>query len=210
VILDSTGTNTTNFPGAVAVAGALTAPTPSAGDNSTKVATTAFVQGQTAGIPWLTVARAGANSGVTFSTSTNQAYLWGTVLAFPVTTTQITYYVGTADNTANSYDIGIYDSSGNLKVHIGSKAGTTFAPAVGAYTLAWASSATLQPGKYYLAITTNCASSCAALAGDNASGVTFLSKAAVPVSSGGTLSTPVTPPADAWNFASYVPAWAVH
>jgi hypothetical protein len=193
-----------------AFTGTPTSPTPSPGDSSTKIATTAYVQGQTIGIPWLTLPRAGANSGVTFSTSTNQAYWWGIVLTFPVTTTQVTYYVGTVDNTANSYDIGIYDSSGNLRVHTGSKAGTTFAPAVGAYTLAWASSATLQPGRYYLAITTNCTASCAALAGDNASAVTFLSKAAVSVTTGGTLNGPITPPADAWNFASYVPAWAVH
>ncbi|HYA24086.1 MAG TPA: hypothetical protein VEF05_07985 [Terriglobales bacterium] len=182
---------------------------PPSGDNSTKVATTAWVQGQTAGIPWLTVPRAGANSGVTFSTSANQANLWGIVLTFPVTTTQITYFAGTPDNTANIYDVGIYDMTGTLKVHTGPKAGSTFAPAAGAYTLPWASSATLQPGKYYLAITTNCSSSCAALAGDNSSGVTFLSHAAVSVASGGTLSNSVTPPADAWNFSAYLPAWAV-
>jgi hypothetical protein len=192
-----------------ALTGTPTAPTPNAGDSSIKIATTAWVQGQTTGIPWLTVPRAGANTGVTFSTTSNQAYWWGVMLTYPITTTQVTYFAGTADNTGNSYDIGIYDSAGNLKVHTGPKVGTTFAPAVGAYTLSWTGAATLQPGKYYLAITTNCTTSCAALAGDNASAVTFLSKAAVSVSAGGTLNGPITPPADAWNFASYVPAWVV-
>ena len=209
VVADSSGVNAVHFSGGAIFGGSVTAPTPTAGDSSTKVATTAYVQGQTNGVPWLTIPRAGANSGVTFSTSVNQAYLWGVVLSFPVTTTQVSYYVGTADNTGNTYDIGIYNSSGTLLVHTGSKAGTTFAPATGAYTLAWTAGTTLQPGKYYLAITTSCTGSCAALAGDNASGVTFLSKAAVPVSMGGTLNGPITPPADAWNFASYVPAWAV-
>ena len=192
-----------------AFSGTPTAPTPSAGDSSTKLATTAYVQNQTTGIPWLTVGRAGSVSGVTFSTTANQAELWGVVLTFPVTTSQVTYYVGTADNTANSYDIGIYNSSGTLVVHTGTKAGTAFAPAAGSTTLSWAASATLQPGKYYLAITTNCTASCAAIDGDNASAVSFLSKGVVSVSAGGTLNSSLTPPADAWSYSSITPAWAV-
>jgi len=76
-------------------------------------------------------------------------------------------------------------------------------------TLSWAAPATLQPGKYYLAITTNCTSSCAALDGDNDSAVSFLSKGVVSVNAGGTLNSSLTPPADAWNYSSYTPAWAV-
>ncbi|MGA8154173.1 MAG: hypothetical protein WB952_24715 [Terriglobales bacterium] len=189
--------------------GTPTAPTPCGGDSSTKLATTAYVQNQTTGIPWLTVGRAGSVSGVTFSTTANQAELWGVVLTYPVTTSQVTYYVGTVDNTTNSYDIGIYNSSGALVVHTGSKAGTVFAPALGATTLSWAASATLQPGKYYLAITTNCTASCAAIDGDNASAVSFLSKGVVSVSAGGALNSSLTPPADAWSYSSITPAWAV-
>jgi len=192
-----------------AFTGTPTAPTPTTGDNSTKLATTAYVQNQTAGIPWLTVGRAGSVSGVTFSTSSNQAKLWGVVLAFPVTTTQVTYYVGTADNTANSYDIGIYNSSGALVVHTGTKPGTSFAPTTGATTQSWAAASTLQPGKYYLAITTNCTASCAALDGDNASAVTFLSGSAVSMSAGGSLNSSLTPPSDSWSYSSTTPAWAV-
>jgi len=192
-----------------ALTGTPIAPTPSFGDNSTKLATTAYVQNQTTGVPWLTVGRAGSVSGVTFSTTANQAELWGVVLTFPVTTTQVTYYVGTADNTTNSYDIGIYNSSGALVVHTGTKAGTAFAPTTGATTLSWAASATLQPGKYYLAITTNCTASCAAIDGDNTSAVSFLSKGVVSVSAGGTLNGSLTPPSDAWSYSSITPAWAV-
>jgi len=189
--------------------GTPAAPTAAAGTSTTQIATTAYVQNQTTGIPWLTVGRAGSVSGVTFSTTVNQAELWGVVLTFPVTTTQVTYYVGTADNTANNYDIGIYNSSGTLVVHTGTKAGTVFAPVATVTTLPWAVPATLQPGKYYLAITTNCTASCAALDGDNASAVSFLSKGVVSVSAGGTLNSSLTPPADAWSYSSYTPAWAV-
>jgi len=205
----ATGTGNLVFSASPALTGTPTAPTPSVGDSSTKLATTAYVQNQTSGIPWLTVARAGSVSGVTFSTSSSQAKLWGVVLAFPLTTTQVTYYVGTADNTSNSYDIGIYNSSGTLVVHTGTKAGTNFAPTTGATTQSWAASATLQPGKYYLAITTNCTASCAALDGDNASAVTFLSGSAISVSAGGSLNGSLTPPSDSWSYSSTTPAWAV-
>lgn len=161
-------------------------------------------------MPWLTTQRGGSPSGVTFSTTANQAKLWGVVLSFPITTTQVRYYVGTADNTANVYDIGIYDAAGNLKAHLGPKAGTSFAPvAAASYVLPWTASVTLQPGKYYLAITTNCTASCATLDGDNASGVTFQNGGTVSVTSG-TLSGSVTPPADSWSWSAYTPAWVVY
>src|SRR5262249_30190068 len=102
-----------------AFTGTPTAPTPATSDNSTNIATTAFVRAQsyttgsgmvsgnypkatggtalgdsgvTAGpysIPWITVYRGGGSS--TFSTSSNVAKLWGVVLTWPLTTTQITY-----------------------------------------------------------------------------------------------------------------------
>ncbi len=158
-------------------------------------------------IPWLTEARDGGTD--SFSSTANKASLWGVVLTFPVTTTQVTYSVGTADNTANTYDIGIYDNSGNLKAHTGATAGTTFAASGGVKTLSWVSSVTLQPGRYYLAISSSCISACATLAADNASAVTFLSNSAVSVTSGGTLPGSLTAPADSWSFASSVPAWVV-
>src|SRR5205814_3749182 len=46
-------------------------------------------------IPWLTALRGGGSS--TFSTTTNVVKLWGVILTFPVTTTQVTYNITTAD-----------------------------------------------------------------------------------------------------------------
>ena len=193
-----------------AFTGTPAAPTPSAGDSSTRIATTAWVQGQTTGIPWLTVPRGGSPTTVTFSSTANQAALWGVVLQFPVTTSQVTYYAGTADNTANTYDIGIYDNAGNLKAHTGATLGTAFAPATGSRTLSWTGGAvTLEPGRYYLAITTNCSSSCATLDGDNASALTFLNRGIVSVAAGGTLNGPISPPTDAYSWSANTPAWVV-
>ena len=104
--------------------------------------------------PWLTTNTTG--TAISFSSTANKAELWGVVLTFPLTTTQVTYDVSTADNTSNTYDIGVLNSSGSVVAHIGSTAGTTFAPSTGWKTLSWAVSATLQPGKYYLAITSSC------------------------------------------------------
>lgn len=164
-----------------AFTGTPTAPTPSTSDNSTKVATTAYVQAQgyatgtgmtsgnypkatgaasvgdsgvTAGpyqIPWITVYRGGGSS--TFSTSSNVVKLWGVVLSWPVSTSQVTYNVSTADTNSSgacNYDIGIADTSGNIKLHIGSTVNQTFGSS-GAHTVSWSGggSTTLQPGEQH-------------------------------------------------------------
>ncbi len=122
-------------------------------------------------IPWLTTNTTG--TAISFSSTANKAELWGVVLTFPLTTTQVTYNVSTADNTSNTYDIGVLNSSGAIVAHIGSTAGTTFAPSTGWKTLSWTASATLQPGKYYLAITSSCTSTCAQLYGGSSAGFSF-------------------------------------
>jgi len=161
-------------------------------------------------IPWLTTNTTG--TAVSFSSTANKAELWGVVLTFPLTTTQVTYDVSTADNTSNTYDIGVLNSSGSIAAHIGNTAGTTFAPSTGWKTLNWTASATLQPGKYYLAITSSCTSSCAQIYGGTSAGFTFLggsSGTAESVTSGGTLNNGITIPADNPTEATIM-AWEIH
>jgi hypothetical protein len=161
-------------------------------------------------IPWLTSSTTG--TAISFSSTANKAELWGVVLAFPLTTTQVTYYVSTADNTSNTYDIGVLNSSGNVVAHIGNTAGTTFASSVGWKTLNWAAGATLQPGKYYLAITSSCISTCAQVYGGSSAGFTFLGGSggtSVSVTAGGTLNNGITIPADNPTEATIM-AWEIH
>ena len=93
-------------------------------------------------VPWFT--QPTATGTVSFLTSANVAKLYGVLFsnATPLTTTQVTYNVQTADNTANNYDIGLYNTSGTLVAHIGSTAGTSFAPSTGWKTVSWTASAT--------------------------------------------------------------------
>ena len=161
-------------------------------------------------IPWFTTNTTGTT--INFSSTANKTELWGVVLTFPLSTTQVTYDVVTADNTSNTYDIGILNSSGNIVAHIGNTAGTTFAPSTGYKTLSWALNATLQPGKYYLAITSSCASSCAQIYGGSSAGFTFLggsSGTAESVTAGGTLNNGITIPADNPTEATIM-AWEIH
>lgn len=223
-----------------ALTGTPTAPTPSTADNSTKIATTAYVQAQgyaigsslvsgnyakasgsgaladsgvIAGpysIPWITVYRGGGSS--TFSTSSNLVKLWGVVLTWPLTTTQVTYNVSTADtNTSGAcnYDLGIADTNGNIKMHIGSTANQTFGSS-GAHTVSWTGgSTTLQPGKYYVALTTSCTASAAVLSGDgSAASVTFQNAGTASITAGGSL-TSFTAPSDSWSWGATVPAIVV-
>jgi hypothetical protein len=124
----------------------------------------------------------------------------------------VTYYISTADNTTNSYDIGVLNSSGNVVAHIGATAGTTFAASTGWKTLNWTASATLQPGKYYLAITSTCTTGCAQVYGGSSTGFNFMggaSGASVSVTAGGTLNNGITIPADNPT-ESTVMAWEIH
>jgi hypothetical protein len=196
-----------------AFTGTPTAPTPAAGDSSTKIATTAYVQAQTTSLPWFTQPFSNGN-GIALSASTNKAYLYGVVLNYAVSTTQVTYYVATADNTSNTYDIGIYQGASGITdsqvTHIGSTAGTTFAPSTGWKTLSWTGAATLQPGRYYLAITSSCTSSCAQLgSGSTTTGLTFDFNNSLGITTGGTLPSSITGPSDSYAVTS-IPVWSVH
>jgi len=190
-----------------ALTGAPTAPTPAASDNSTKIATTAYVQSQTCPI-WMTTPNAAST--VSFSTTANKAALWGVVLYCNLATSQVTYDVATADNTSNTYDIGLVNTSGTVVAHTGPTAGTTFAPATGWRTLSWTASAQLPPGKYYVAITTSCTASCAVLEGGNSgAGLTFAGNVSESVTTGGTLPSSITVPGDTYT-ASTIPAFSIH
>ena len=160
-------------------------------------------------VPWFT--QPSASGTVSFLTSANVAKLYGVLYssATPLTTTQVTYNVQTADNTANNYDIGLYNSSGTLVAHLGSTAGTSFAASTGWKILSWSAAATIKQGKYYLAITTNCSSSCAVLIGSSTGvGFTFAGAVQESVTAGGTLPNSVTIPADSYT-ATTIPTWSI-
>lgn len=144
-------------------------------------------------------ATGGERTGANQATVKNVNKLWGFLLPYSVTTTQVTYDVTTADNTANNYDIGIYNNSGNLVLNIGPTPGTIFAPSKKFLTIAWhQGSTTLPAGRYYIGFTANCASACGALAADP-SYVSFAINLSAGTSTGGALAATVTPPADSWN-----------
>jgi hypothetical protein len=188
-----------------ALTGTPTAPTPSAGDNSTKIATTAFV---TSTCMWTTFPTTGG-TGNALSGTANKATLWKVWLPAPCSTSAVTYDIGTADNTSNTYDLGLYGASGTLVVHTGGTAGTTFAASTGVKDANWAASAVLPGGIYYIALSSSCTASCATLAGASSNAIARETNTTVNVTSGGTLSTPITPPADASSGGAQIPALIV-
>jgi hypothetical protein len=165
--------------------------------------------GSASSAPWFT--QPSAAGSVSFLTTANVAKLYGVVYssATPLNTTQVTYNVQTADNTTNNYDVGLYSSAGAMIAHVGSTAGTTFAPSTGWKTLSWSSPATIKQGKYYLAITTNCTTGCAALIGSSTGvGFTFAGAVQESVTTGGTLPSTITIPSDSYT-ATTIPTWSV-
>ena len=153
--------------------------------------------GSSATLPFF--ATGGQRTGATQAAVMNLTKLWGFLLPYNVATTEMTYDVTTPDNTANDYDVGIFNNSGTLVLDIGPTPGTTFAPAKGFHTLMWKQGSTsLGAGRYYIALTTNCSATCAVV-GASSAWVSFAIDASAGASTGGALPSTVTPPADLWN-----------
>jgi hypothetical protein len=141
----------------------------------------------------------GERTGSSVAAGHNVTALWGFLLPYDVNTKQITYGVTTADNTANKYDIGIFNYAGHLLLHTGATAGTTFAPSKAFRSLLWTEgSAHLSAGRYYIAFTTDCSSSCAAIGAASAN-VSFAANTSAGASTGGSLSSTITSPVDSWS-----------
>jgi hypothetical protein len=168
-------------------------------------------------VPWITAVRGGGSA--TFSA--NVVKMWGVVLTYPLSTTSVAYFVSAADNTTNDYDIGIACaqtacnagaySAGQIILDIGATAGTTFAPAAATtFTRSWSQGTkTLQPGKYYVVLTTNCSSSCATITSGGSSGdITFQAATTAGTTSGGALAN-FTAPSDVWSWGANIPGLVV-
>jgi hypothetical protein len=139
---------------------------------------------------------------VGFNTTTNHANVFGIYIDRPVTCSSITVYVVTADNTANTYDLGFYygvsGSANNLIAHTGAVAGSTyFANAASYTTIPFGASVTLYPGRYYFAMYANEASAPLMLAGNTAADWEFYHNSSVSItSSSGGLPATLTGPSD--------------
>ena len=193
-----------NLNGTPTLPNGTTATTQTAGDNSAKLATDGFVassivSGATQLVPF---AGYSTTNQPVFPTSGSTAAIWQFTVPFAVTTSKVAYKVGTtADNTANTYEIGVYNSSGTLVLSY-QAAGTAFAPTASTvYRQGWSQGATtLAPGKYYLALSSGCTSSCATFYTSGGTTTTYYSNtAASSVASGGTLASSIIAPGSGYE-----------
>lgn len=114
---------------------------------------------------------------------------------------QVCVRPNTADNTAtNNYSFALYNSSGAKILDTGAVHGTVIAPATVPTCVALSSAGTILPGRYYVSFTTNCSTSCAALATYGLAQLTPLANRQGAATSGGAANSTITPPAD--TFAS--------
>jgi hypothetical protein len=143
---------------------------------------------------WAIPGSVSTTSPIACSSTASKATIWGISLTYPLKTSNVTYYVQGADNSANTYDLGLYSASGSLVVHTGSLAGTTFAPTASHYTSQpWtAANTVIQPGNYYLALT------CSATSGTATFGYTYTwaanANATEGVGTGGSLPSSMSVP----------------
>jgi hypothetical protein len=128
--------------------------------------------------------------------------MWQFVVPFAMTTAKVAYKTGTtADNTANTYEVGVYNSAGTLVLSY-QAAGTSFAPTASTiYRQSWSQgSTTLAPGKYYLALSSSCTASCATFYWSGGTTTTYYSNtAASSVAASGTLNSTITAPGSGYE-----------
>lgn len=193
-----------NLTGTPTLPNGTSAATQGAGDNSTKIATTAYVDGNSISpaLDWGKGFTTGTGQTVGFNTTTNHANLFGIYIDHAVRCSGITVFVVTADNSANTYDIGFYSgvsgSANNLIAHTGAVAGSAYFATGSSYvTVPFGSTVTLMPGRYYLALYANEASAPLTLAGNTAADWEFyhLPSFSITPSAGGLPGT-LTGPAD--------------
>ena len=148
----------------------------------------------------------------------NTIILWAAYIPLGTTTlNDIFYYVQTADNSTNDYDLGAYGpgclngaTSIPLAFHTGSTAGTTFAPSTGGKQLALSGApvTAVSAGWYCFALTSNAASPTAKLGVDTTTSsywVPFSSSTWNDVSGGGaTLPSTITAPTLNWGNSAEV------
>jgi len=146
----------------------------------------------------LSPAGASTSSPISFSATASKAELWGFYVYAPITTTTARWFVVGADTGSCTYDLGILNTSGNIVVHTGNQTAATLGMtgASAFHSFAWAASATLQPGKYYLAIAASATSGCATLG--YTYNATFAGNVPETVSSPGTLNNGMAIPSDNW------------
>lgn len=142
----------------------------------------------------------------------NVTRVWDFTPIASITSTNISYSVNTADNTAHLYDIGIYSSSGTLLCHIGATAGTLFAPGTGAQTRPFLASCSLVGGtRYLISVTVNTQAAILDGGGNTLQAVGNGTPTANNATSGGALNGSITPAADAWtSTASVIPLFSLH
>jgi len=201
---NTTGTSA-GLSGTPALPSGTTATTQGAGDNSSKLATTAYVD-RAMGATWVPVSYSSSGS-FAFSSTANKAAVFAVTLPYSLTATKVVYRVGTADSSANAYAVALYNASGALVVHYAA-AGTSFAPTANAVmSQAWSEGATvLAPGKYFMLWTSSCTTSCATINAQNAAFVTSYSNTAFSVTTGGTAPASIAPGTGLESFGATAPA----
>jgi hypothetical protein len=201
--------------------GTATATTQSADNNSTKVATTAYVDGSYLS-NWMPLGTAlSTSTGIGFNSSTNHAVVFGLVLRGAVLTSQVSFYLVGADTTGtNTYDIGLYQgtagSSDNLLLHTGAvTASSYFGTGASFVTIPWTAGScgvpcVLPPGRYYLALYANESSAPATIGENSAFDINFYHLTSFSITpSSGALPTSITGPTDSLGTSNY-PYLALH
>jgi hypothetical protein len=196
------------------ITGTATAPTPAPGDNSTKIATTAFVAAAGVPQPWYDWAPYGeANpQGTSLASPVNATSVASFTAPTTATYTRISYMIQTADTSpTNLYGLGWYDSSGHLLCSTAPIAGSTFSPTAGqVYTVTFSSGCSFTAGLRYYFGWTGTASTAKYYCVTGAVFAARQGSVSGGTTAGAVLNSSVTPPADNYSGVNPVPWFVMH
>jgi len=211
----STDTNTSLTLGCKGTCG-VNAPTPVSTDNSTKIATTAYVQNVTANYFYVSEQVSRTNA-TTAAPAQNATKLYSIYVTNPVSSLvvgHLVFDVTTADASSDLYDFGLYGPGCNsgatnvpLVAHIGATTGNTIG--TGVQNLALTAAVNMTPGWYCFAITSSTAVPTIIMGGSTLStNLALFANGSSPggstgTTSGGVLNSTITAP----TLGAQVVAW---
>lgn len=164
----------------------------------------------------------GGGTTATGTTTQNHIRIFSFSVNFEVQTSKLGIYVQAADNSANSYDIGIYGpgcyggaTNIPLAAHTGTIAGSAFASATGVNNLlTWTGASDISAGIYCFAFTSSAASPTLNLGGGtNSFAAQWFATSASMTGGGSTLPSTITAPTlafSAQSTATIVPSFIVY
>ena len=142
----------------------------------------------------------------------NATKLWSYIANVTVVhATKIVYAVNTADNSANLYNLALFDTQGNIVAQTGATAGTTFSPSTGQKSLPSTAPFNVYAGvRYYVGLTGNATTALLGGANNHFDALCGAAATSNNTTASAVWTTPIGIPADSVNLVCTEPTFGFY